>query len=60
MGRGTTDLPAHRLLSASEIAMLFDFAIAGGFPVPGRRIPRLSKPKRWDKPCFSSPGSAAT
>ncbi len=39
MGRDTPELPAHRMFSASEIAMLLDFAIAGGFPVPGRERP---------------------
>ena len=39
MGRDTPELPAHRMFAASEIAMLLDFAIAGGFPVPGRERP---------------------
>ncbi len=39
MGRHTPELPAHRMLSASEIAMLLDFAIARGLPVPGRERP---------------------
>ena len=39
MGRDTPELPAHRMFSASEIAMLLDFAIADGFPVPGRERP---------------------
>ena len=39
MGRDTPELPAHKMFSASEIAMLLDFAIAGGFPVPGRERP---------------------
>ncbi len=39
MGRDTPELPARKMLSASEIAMLLDFAIARGFPVPGRERP---------------------
>ena len=39
MGRDTPELPAHKMFSASEIAMLLDFAIAGNFPVPGRERP---------------------
>ena len=39
LGRDTPELPAHKMLAASEIAMLLDFAIASGFPVPGRETP---------------------
>ena len=39
MGRDTPELPDQRMFSASEIAMLIDFAVAGGFPVPGRERP---------------------
>ena len=39
MGRDTPELPANRMFSA---AMLLDFAIAGGFPVPGRERPEDS------------------
>ena len=39
MGRDTPELPARKMFAASEIAMLLDFAIAGGFPVPGRERP---------------------
>ncbi len=39
MGRDTPELPAHRMLSASETAMPPDFAIARGLPVPGRERP---------------------
>ena len=40
MGRHTPELPAHKMLSASEIAMLLDFAIARSLPVPGREHPK--------------------
>ena len=39
MGRDAPELPAHRMLSASGVAMLLKFAIARGFPVPGRERP---------------------
>ncbi len=42
MGRDTPELPAHRMFSASKVAMLLDVAIAGGFPVPGRERPEDS------------------
>ncbi len=39
MGRDTPEPPAHRMFPASEIAMLPDFAITGGFHPPGWQRP---------------------
>ena len=38
-GRDTPGLPACAMFAASEIAALIDYAIANGFPVPGRDGP---------------------